>query len=58
LLESCEVSALVGFAVVNQFGVGVFDPASWQAWDVAWNTVTATGSVSFGPAKVPELFSQ
>src|ERR1700687_5654753 len=36
LLEGCEMSALVGLAVVNHVGVGVFDPASRQARDVAW----------------------
>jgi hypothetical protein len=36
LLESCEVSALVGLAVVDQVAVGVFDPASRQAWNVSW----------------------
>ncbi len=30
------MSALVGLAVVDQVGIGVFDPASRQARDVAW----------------------
>ena len=36
LLKGCEVSALVGLAVVNQVGVGVFDPASGEEGDVTW----------------------
>ena len=35
LFEGGVVSALVGLAVVDQVGVGVFDPASGQARDVA-----------------------
>jgi AcrR family transcriptional regulator len=34
LFQGREVPALVGLAVVDQIAVGVFDPASWQAWDV------------------------
>src|SRR5277367_174403 len=34
LFQGREVPALVGLAVVDQIAVRVFDPASWQAWDV------------------------
>ena len=58
LFQGREVPALVGLAVVDQIAVGVFDPASWQAWDVPREDGHRDRKRQLRQAKVPDLFSQ